>query len=131
MKLERRQRLAPAVPIASMGDIAFLLIIFFILTSEFMQTKNIEHTLPREADLNRLQGKVSVIVDKDGEIWVQGASCRVEMLESAVNAILQDQQDKLVLLKIDKDLKNKEYRDVLRALGAAGADVACIGKEEN
>ena len=40
----------PEIPTASMADIAFLLIVFFMLTTVFSANKGIEHVLPQSDD---------------------------------------------------------------------------------
>ena len=52
MKIRKARRAAPTVPLASMGDIAFLLTIFFILTSNFAKddTRNIKPPTARELE---------------------------------------------------------------------------------
>jgi len=42
----KRQRRKIAVPVASMGDIAFLLIIFFMVVSNFFKTPKIDADMP-------------------------------------------------------------------------------------
>jgi len=41
------KREEPEIPTASMADIAFLLIVFFMLTTVFSANKGIEHVLPK------------------------------------------------------------------------------------
>jgi biopolymer transport protein ExbD len=47
MKLERRSLTDSTIPTASMSDIAFLLIIFFMVTAVFSATKGLDMRLPR------------------------------------------------------------------------------------
>lgn len=47
MKLEKR-RGDPEIPTSSMADIAFLLIVFFMITSVFAVTRGLEFQLPRD-----------------------------------------------------------------------------------
>ena len=62
MKLRRQKRRGPIVPVASIADIAFLLIIFFILTSNFMREKDIKATPARAVDVVNLeQASVSIM----------------------------------------------------------------------
>ncbi|NKB87497.1 MAG: hypothetical protein GKS06_04700 [Acidobacteria bacterium] len=46
MKVEKK-RTEPEIPTASMADIAFLLIVFFMITSVFSVTRGIEFSLPK------------------------------------------------------------------------------------
>jgi len=48
MKLDRRTVTDSSIPTSSMADIAFLLIIFFMVTSVFSATKGLELALPTE-----------------------------------------------------------------------------------
>lgn len=49
MKIKKRKE-TPEIPTASMGDIAFLLIVFFMITSVFSVTRGLEFQLPRQQD---------------------------------------------------------------------------------
>ena len=46
----RREKEEPEIPTASMADIAFLLIVFFMLTTVFSANKGVEHILPPKDD---------------------------------------------------------------------------------
>jgi biopolymer transport protein ExbD len=110
------------IPLASMGDIAFLLIIFFMLTASFMREKNVSLDLARSADIDKLkQAHVTVSVDADGMIRLQGVHVTVEELPSAVEAMLGDREDRRVQVTIDKGLLKPDYYPVVEALGRAGA----------
>jgi biopolymer transport protein ExbD len=54
----------PEIPTASMADIAFLLIVFFMLTTVFSANKGIEHVLPKkdDADPAKVEGKESIYI---------------------------------------------------------------------
>ena len=49
MKVEKRHA-EPEIPTASMADIAFLLIVFFMITSVFSVTRGLEFQLPKNDD---------------------------------------------------------------------------------
>ena len=48
MKFSRKTSITAEIPTASMADIAFLLIIFFMVTTVFSATKGLEFKLPKE-----------------------------------------------------------------------------------
>ena len=78
----KRRKMAIMVPIASMGDIAFLLIIFFILASNFAKEAHIDFDPAKSPDIEKMErSQVSVTVDKDGQVWLQGEECPVDLLE--------------------------------------------------
>ena len=52
--LPRRERLNAAIPTSSMADIAFLLIVFFMMTTVFSSNAGMEHMLPKQDQDNQL-----------------------------------------------------------------------------
>ncbi len=128
--IRRRKRLPIIVPVASMGDIAFLLIIFFMLTSNFMRNRAIELEQPKSPDVENLKATlVTVSLDRDSVLRLQGEICDVGILESGVGALINDMEDKRVELKIDKNITQKEYIKVLMALSRADAKVVLVGEQ--
>ena len=68
-------------------------------------------------------------MDLDGEVWLQGQVCPVEALEFEVSALLEGKDNRLVVVKVDKDLPESRYGPVLMALSKAGADIGLIGRK--
>jgi biopolymer transport protein ExbD len=132
VKLERRKQGHIIVPIASIGDIAFLLIIFFILASNFVREKNVRQELPTAREIEIMESlPVSVAMDEDGVVFVNGEECQVDALESLAAAMLRDLPEKRVMLKVDRELPEETFRPVLMALSKAGAEIALVGMKEN
>ena len=88
---KKKRRIIP-VPIASMGDIAFLLIIFFLVCSEVAKDKtNLQVTLPNSEYVEKTKASVAarVAIDAEGVIYFDGA--RVDSskdVEWGVRAVL-------------------------------------------
>ena len=130
MKLKRRRRKAFLVPMTSFGDIAFLLIIFFMVASVFMKEAHIKVKEAASPDVDRAETTVSIVLDEAGGVWLQGHACPPDALESAVEALLQDKNDKRVAVKIDRDQLQEDFGPVLAALAGAGADIVMLGEKE-
>ena len=132
MKLQRKKKSSLiAVPVAAMGDIAFLLIIFFMIASTFAKEQHIEVEPPRSIDLEELeQAPLSVTVDINGEVYVDGSPCEVNSLESWVSSFMEDRGTKVVMLKVDQNLMRDIYMPVIEALSGAGAEIAVLGENE-
>lgn len=72
MKIEREKE-QPEIPTASMADIAFLLIVFFMLTTVISATKGIEHMLPqqdKEAKEVQREESIFIRINPDGTYTV-------------------------------------------------------------
>lgn len=50
MKLQKSTELSDEIPTSSMADIAFLLIIYFMVTTTFTATRGLDFALPKEDD---------------------------------------------------------------------------------
>ncbi len=64
MKLDRKKE-QPEIPTASMADIAFLLIVFFMLTTVISATKGIEHILPKQDD-NKIED-----IEREDSVYIK------------------------------------------------------------
>jgi biopolymer transport protein ExbD len=132
MKLHKSRRVAPAVPLASMGDIAFLLTIFFILTSNFAKddTRNIAPPSARELEELERQN-VSVSIDSEGAMFFNGRPvASPATIEAGVAGFLagkQAAQDRLVVFRCDKGVDKKVFEPVLAAISKAGGVIAAVG----
>mgnify|MGYP006274894141 FL=1 len=134
MKLERNSRKGQImIPMASFGDIAFLLIIFFVLVSHFKEA-NIQVKPPQAVDLSELKPmpRVSVIVDDQGQIWLQGNQIEPGLLENAIKGMIENKNpdQQVVLVKIDKEQQARQFKEVLMAVSRAGGTMALVGREK-
>jgi biopolymer transport protein ExbD len=130
MSVKRRAHVDVAVPTASMGDIAFLLIIFFILTTSFAKEKQVKLKIPQSRDIVAMKElPVFVSVDKDGAVWLQGRRCAVEALDEGVRSAVASRAEKVVKLRVDKALRQDQYGPVFLALSRAGVEIALVGQQ--
>ena len=132
MMIKRNRRKMPmAVSVASMGDIAFLLIIFFILASNFTKEVHIDFDPAKSPDIEKMErSQVSVTLDKDGQIWLQGEECPVDLLARGVEALLDAQDNKVVMLTVHRELPHDVYGEVFLKLSEAGAEIALVGEKK-
>ena len=137
-KLSRRKkkRRTVSVPIASMGDIAFLLIIFFLVCSEVAKDKaNLQVTLPNSEHVQKIKASVAarVAIDAEGEIYFDGA--RVDSAKDVewgvramlANTIADDQRH--VQFKCDAALPKETFEPVLKAIAEAGGIIEAVGEK--
>lgn len=131
MSVRRKKRLRAVVPTTSMADIAFLLNIFFMVTSQFIKEGHIELEQPAAPEIEAMkESQISVALDRNGDLWLQGKPCPVEVLEEGVKALIADLGDKTVMVKIDKDARQEKFGPIFLALSRAGAELALVGKKQ-
>lgn len=132
MNIPRKKRKTKmAVPTAAMGDIAFLLIIFFMVASVFAKEAPGKVEEATAIDLEEVDPNVpQVVMDEDGQLWLNARECSQDDLEAAVAALLDGKEKKLVILKVDKKLTKDRFGKVFLSISKAGATIALVGKDE-
>jgi len=99
-----------------------------MLTSNFMKESKLELEEAQAPDIQELKdSQISVSVDEDGNIYLQGAEINIDNLMSEVEAYISDKDDKTVMLKIDKKLKQEQFGDIFIELSKSGAEIALVG----
>ena len=136
MARKKKARRKVDVPVASMGDIAFLLIIFFLLLSEFNKDKPIEWTPPKSEDIEKNKEKpiARVDIDEAGIIYVDGtpvsdSQAVTDILMPKLDGTLSDKQ-RHVQFKCDSNLGKSQFEPVLQAIAEAGGIIDAVGEKE-
>ena len=134
-KKKKKQRRAVPVPVASMGDIAFLLIIFFLLCSEATKDNSkLLVQLPRSEHVEKSEGSVAarVAIDETGAIYLDGMLVdNAKDVEWGVRALLADtiaDDQRHVQFKCDKALPKETFEPVLQAIAEAGGIIEAVGE---
>ena len=131
MALMRKNKKTDAgIPTSSMADIAFLLLIFFLVTTTFDEEKGLEIVLPEQSEEVQVSQKnvIHLMVQTDGLVQVKrGESVQVQTLRSQEIASIwrQAAASNPNLIAAVKTSPTAPYRymvDVLDQLRLAGAD---------
>jgi len=131
MSIRRRRHLRALIPTTSMADLAFLLNIFFMVTSNFIKEAHVEVTPAASPDIEPMkETHISVTMDRYGGLWLQGKPCPVDVLEAGVRELMLEHSEKAVMLKIDRDVRQEKFGPVFLALSRAGAEIALVGQKE-
>jgi biopolymer transport protein ExbD len=130
---KRRRRAKIVIPVASFADIAFQLIIFFMICSNFAQEAGIPVKPPTAPNLDRVRESNTVVsVDAQGQIYVQGRrvpdalSAETELTEVLRNA--RTAEARTVLFRCDRAVGREVFEPVLDAIARGGGIIAAIGE---
>jgi len=139
MRRRRKHRSVIRVPVASMGDIAFLLIIFFMLASHFAQDRG-NITLAKSPSLEALsKSKLSVMIDAQGKLFFNGRTVDTAAdIENKVAALIKQNTERgltndmarTVVFKCDKGVGKSRFEPVIEAIAKAGGLVAAVGEKK-
>ena len=97
------QRLHAQVPTASMADIAFLLLIFFMATTIFRVEEGLDVTLPTAASA-QTQAREKILhvwIDESGKILVNSQQVDAGEVEAIVKRALAAEPDLIVAFNAD------------------------------
>ncbi|MGB0292094.1 MAG: ExbD/TolR family protein [Luteolibacter sp.] len=134
-KLQSKKRKGVPVPIASMGDIAFLLIIFFMVCSEISKQKPQPMTLPWSEYVEKEEVDViaRVQIDKDGGIWLDNfqydSPKDIEWGIRALTANTSEDTERKVQFSCDTNLPKERFEPVLEAIAAGGGILMAVGED--
>ena len=129
MAIRRRKKPNLVLPLSSMGDIAFLLIIFFMLASNFMKTGNMEVERAAAPSLEQQEApKRTVVMDAEGQIWYEGAQVEVT---DALKPLAEADHDTSVQVTIHRTLTRKDFMPLINAISESGAKMVLIGERED
>jgi biopolymer transport protein ExbD len=132
MKIPRRTMKAD-VPSTAMGDIAFNLLIFFVILARAQDDSHLQWQPAEVANLeNNKGGRVTVVIDVDGKIYLNGQQKNEAELSDAIGDELgaAGQGERTVMLKVDKNVTAPRFEPVIEAISQAGGELIHIVEEE-
>ncbi|MBN1949012.1 MAG: biopolymer transporter ExbD [Candidatus Cloacimonetes bacterium] len=132
MNLHRKRKNLGGIPTASMSDVAFLLLVFFLSTTKFDIKKGLGLVLPpasEQADKRvrlRDENITKVLIDKDGRILLRTFDSeeliQITQLESKVKQLISGNPDMVISLQTDRRAKYQYMVMALDRLQSAGAE---------
>lgn len=130
MNLKSQNKVDPAFSMASMTDLIFLLLIFFMLTSSFVTPSGLPVNLPTSAPSTIEMQKVSVTVTKDLQIFVNEKKVTKSTLEGELKSKLGGPKG-VVVLHIDESVPTREMVFVAGVATKLEAKVSIATKPGN
>ncbi|MEO0138715.1 MAG: biopolymer transporter ExbD [candidate division WOR-3 bacterium] len=124
MRLPRKRLYKASIPTASMSDIAFLLIIFFMTVTIFRKARGLPVQLPYAKTTERIlkQRDLSYIwISKDGKISVDDNLVSAKRVSLIFRTKIQENPALITSIKADKDVPYRYVYDVMEALRDANA----------
>lgn len=131
MKIARRGSKAE-VPSVAMGDIAFNLLIFFVILA---RAQDDSHLKWEPAATTKVEStgpaKVSIVVDRENRLHLNGREIGAGQLSGEVSKMLGDAPagQRAVLVKVHKETLAQRFEPVIEAVSEAGGELYHILEE--
>jgi biopolymer transport protein ExbD len=121
MQFRVKRYIKPVINIASLVDVLFLLLIFFMVTSAFVEQPNIKLELPatRHSEVSRIDRAVLSIA-RDGQMFLQDRQIYKENLEKELRRVILDTGEEVLVLKVDKLVPFGDVVDIMDSAKGAG-----------
>jgi biopolymer transport protein ExbD len=126
MSLRKKFTVRPSIPTASMGDVAFLILIFFLTSTVFTKDKGLKMLLPEKAEIEDIvkvkpENIVMITINPAGEIKVKAAGHEELLSEGQYDEIRKIVEEKLLerdtLLVVSlRTSKDAPYRNMVEVL---------------
>ncbi len=101
-------------------DIVFLLLVFFLLTTHFIEEDGIGVRLPSAASVTqRDRNEVAVAITREGDLFVEGERLRLDALAEKLRTVVKD--DTTVVIRGDRDVPLQTAVSVMEAAKKTGA----------
>jgi len=115
----KRGRRRPLISLTPLIDVVFILLVFFMLASSFLDWRAINLDTPAAAAGSSMEGALLVEVRPDG-MRLSGQPMPLEAITARIGERLQAEPDKRVLLKPAAGVSMQATVDVLDRLSNAG-----------
>ena len=135
MEFEGRKRIRMHLDIAPLIDIVFLLLIFFMLTANFIMQPGIKINLPvAKTAKPQEEEKIIVFISQYNEIFFSDKQISINELKDALEERLEATKKKTVILKADEKINlglAVKVMDIAEQAGAKGLVISTKMKKEN
>ena len=118
-------------PLTSLIDIVFLLLIYFLLTTNFMVDEGIQVKLPQaDATSPQTEKEITIYVDSSGNVFMDNRAVPLNALFTIVKGKLGEKTGVPVVIKADKSVVLDKAVRVMDVVKAAGADRLVLATEK-
>jgi biopolymer transport protein ExbD len=108
MNLRSRSKVSAEFSMASMTDLVFLLLIFFMLTSTLVTSSALDVILPKSKAQSVNKASITVTIDAALKVSVNDAVVPMDQLELQLLSLASQDPERLVILRADESVPTGE-----------------------
>ncbi len=134
MELKTNQKIETNFSLASMTDIIFQLLIFFMLTSSFVTPAALPVNLPSSVEAPTITPKMQVTITNNLQYFVNEVPVEASNIEEEIKAAIlrvPGNTDIVMVLNVDKDVAVQHVVKVASLGNRLGAKVSIATKVES
>ena len=131
MKFETNRKPLSVFSLSSLTDIVFLLLIFFLLTSQFVVQTGVKVKLPAsKMNDQSMPTKLIVSITEDKNIYLGSEQIDIGNLPIKLNQMMESITENNLIIRADKSVNIDLVIQVIDAAKAAGIDKFTIQTEK-
>jgi len=129
---KKRERYGIRAPLTPLIDIVFLLLVYFLLTTNFMVDEGIKIKLPQaKASAPQTEKEITVYVDRQGRAYLDNKETALNELFDRLQEMIEKNRDRLVVIKADRGVVINKAVRIMDVAKAAGAGRLCLATEKD
>lgn len=128
-RLKEQEEAESIIDLTPMLDIVFIMLIFFIVTTTFIKSSNIEIDRPsaKFKSQSTKEDNLIISIDRDSNIWIDSKIVYLESLKSRLKELKVENLN--VLVEADENLKTRELIEVVDIVKLSRAKSLSIATE--
>ncbi len=129
---KRKRERSAEIPTASLADISFLILTFFLLTTTINIDKGLGLTLPAKGEQKKVRKEnvTNLLINARGQVLLDGQMVDIAQIKQIIRDKLAQRPQLIVSVKTDRNTKYDVYIKVLDQLKQAGATRISIAEPE-
>jgi biopolymer transport protein ExbD len=121
MRFREKRVTKSIINLTPMVDMLFLILLFFLVTSSFIEQPNIKLELPstKYASTSKIEERV-LTISRDGKLFFQNEPVDRKNLVTVLKNAFSKEDDKTLILRADKNVSYGTVVDIMDAAKGAG-----------
>ena len=131
--IKKKARRTAEIPTASLADIAFLILIFFLATTTIDIDKGLGLTLPAKGESKSIKKKniTNLLINQQGEILLDEEVVEIKNIRKILSRKLDANELLIVSVKADMQAEYGVYINVLDQIKQAGVTRISLAEPES
>jgi len=122
-KIKKEKRTEGSIPSCSLADMAFLLLIFFIVSTTFVKERGLKVTLPRAESIDKIArvNAVTIYVDYAGNVSIDDFTVDIPGIQTVISRKIWENFNMVTAFRTDTDTQYGVMADVMNQLRRVNA----------
>jgi biopolymer transport protein ExbD len=122
---KKKSKASSEIPSSSLADMAFLLLIFFMVSTTFRKEQDRQVTFPEAEATQKMDDArkdvLHVFIERNGQVFINDQNYPMEGVSNVVAPLYAENQKLLIVLRADVDAPYRFIDSMKRELQESGA----------